>query len=65
MERFQEPKEVDICSKTVFAGPELTVTVTACLRLAHDKACQNPSTDRGGPHEVSPLPEDPLAIGGY
>lgn len=38
--------------------------MTAYTRLAHNQEGKNPSTDRGGAHEVSPLTDD-LAIDSY
>lgn len=45
---------------------ELTVRVTACIRLAQNQARQIPSMDwGGGTHEVQPLTDELLAIGGF
>lgn len=55
-----------VCQKGQHLGThELTVVVTEHIRPVQHQAGQNPSMGGGGTHEVPPLAEEPLAVGGY
>lgn len=54
------------CGKAGFGGHDRVIKHMSCCECmhSHNQASQNPNTNGGGTHEVPPLAEELLVIGG-